>query len=489
MADLMRLQQALQNAHRAGDQQAARALAAEIIRQRQQAQMPPQAQAPNAATPTEPLQQDAYTGSVLPFSRGPDGQVRFDSDAGVLGVMKRAASLPGDVAAGRVDPRSDEAIGRAAELAAMATPITPAMRVANAPGVRTFDRDKRAETPTADELIEAAQQTFQQLEDANIQFPTEDVARVASRIQNELNQGTVVNGRRAPNIGDELASSTHNILRKLQEPPSVEDGAEVTVPFATGTEAARRQLNILASRFNTSNPYEQPAAAFAARRLVDAYEGDGLGPIVLGRDNASEALKTANRNYAAGKRSRLLTGIENDAELQAAGANSGQNLGNATRQRVKGLLTNKGAARDRAGFTDDEFNALRGVVEGSHTANVTRDLGNALGGGRGLGGTLAGGAGGAASGVALGGGLAGGAAGMAAVMGTARGSRALSNLLTQRALRRVDRDTRRLSPLYEQRLRDAPPLSLTIDTRSALARAYLAQLLNQPDTVSNVPPR
>ena len=57
-----------------------------------------------------------YSGSVLPFSRYTDGSVRFDSDAGVLGSLKRGMTLPGDVALGKVDPLSQEAIGRAADL-------------------------------------------------------------------------------------------------------------------------------------------------------------------------------------------------------------------------------------------------------------------------------------------------------------------------------------------------------------------------------------
>jgi hypothetical protein len=47
------------------------------------------------------LEGNRYTGSVLPFSIGPDGKAQFDSNAGILGGIKRAFTYPADVAAGR----------------------------------------------------------------------------------------------------------------------------------------------------------------------------------------------------------------------------------------------------------------------------------------------------------------------------------------------------------------------------------------------------
>lgn len=72
--------------------------------------------------------QQPYSGSILPFSRNEQGKVSFDSDAGLLGALKRAALLPRDVAAGDVDPMSEEGIARAFELGSMVTPISPANR-------------------------------------------------------------------------------------------------------------------------------------------------------------------------------------------------------------------------------------------------------------------------------------------------------------------------------------------------------------------------
>lgn len=70
--------------------------------------------------------QPEQKGSILPISRDAGGNVSFDSDAGITGVIKRAVTLPGDVMAGDVDPLSDEGIGRAAEFAGVFTPVSPA---------------------------------------------------------------------------------------------------------------------------------------------------------------------------------------------------------------------------------------------------------------------------------------------------------------------------------------------------------------------------
>lgn len=74
---------------------------------------PSQAQ---AATP-QPTQEQPYTSSILPFSKDAQGEVSFDSNAGLLGTVKRAFMLPGDALAGNVDTLGQEGIDRAAEFA------------------------------------------------------------------------------------------------------------------------------------------------------------------------------------------------------------------------------------------------------------------------------------------------------------------------------------------------------------------------------------
>lgn len=61
-------------------------------------------------------------GMLLPISKGADG-VSFDSDAGILGALKRSFMLPGDVMAGKVDPTGEEGIARASEFSTVFSPM------------------------------------------------------------------------------------------------------------------------------------------------------------------------------------------------------------------------------------------------------------------------------------------------------------------------------------------------------------------------------
>lgn len=88
------------------------------------------------ATPAPAPAQPAKTpwkGGILPISEGPDGKPQFDSNAGIFGIARdiaksavSGATLPGDVYAGKVDPMSDEGIGRSFELAQFASPLSVA---------------------------------------------------------------------------------------------------------------------------------------------------------------------------------------------------------------------------------------------------------------------------------------------------------------------------------------------------------------------------
>ncbi|POO56245.1 hypothetical protein [Agrobacterium rosae] len=63
-----------------------------------------------------------FSGSLLPFSKDENGEVSFDSNAGLLGGFKRAFMTPGDAMAGKFDPMSEEGIGRAFEFATTFSP-------------------------------------------------------------------------------------------------------------------------------------------------------------------------------------------------------------------------------------------------------------------------------------------------------------------------------------------------------------------------------
>lgn len=81
---------------------------------------------PAQAAPAPQVQDQSYTSSILPLSKDAQGSVSFDSNAGLLGMAKRAFMLPGDAMAGNVDTLGDEGIARAAEFAGVFSPMSPA---------------------------------------------------------------------------------------------------------------------------------------------------------------------------------------------------------------------------------------------------------------------------------------------------------------------------------------------------------------------------
>lgn len=410
--------------------------------------------------------QPAYQSGIFPLTRYDDGEIRFDSDAGIVGAIKRAVNLPGEVMRGEVNPTSDEGIGRAAEMALITSPATPSVRNATAgAGVFSKSYKPKVKAPTAEELKSAATPVYQQLDNAGTEFSVKSVDDLATAIQNELIQSKA--------IGEEMAPKTFSLLKKFQNAPQ----GSTSVPYATGLNAARKQLGRRGAKPDLNNPDDPAAASYAARRIMEWFEGGGNSGVVSGPSIPADLLKKANQNYAASKRSDLLQGKIHDAELKASAANSGKNVGNAVRQRIAGLLTNKSAHKDRVGFTERELGSLEKVVEGSATANIARDVGNNLGGGGGLGQSVTSGIGGAA-GFALAG-YPGAVAGSAGTYLTGKGARALGNTLSKRALTKVDEATRKRSPLYDETVASTPMKTLTADTRQAIAKAILTELLRE----------
>ncbi len=83
------------------------------------------------------------SGSLLPLSTNPEtGKIEFDSDVGILGMLKRAAQLPRDVLSGEVDPLSEEGLRRSAEAGLMLAPGTSGFRGTGAAIARVAGRGK-----------------------------------------------------------------------------------------------------------------------------------------------------------------------------------------------------------------------------------------------------------------------------------------------------------------------------------------------------------
>ncbi len=368
----------------------------------------------------------AFTGGILPFSIDEQGKGKFDTDAGIIGSIKRMVTTPGDVMTGKIDMNTEEGLGRALEMSAGMSPVPPSVRAGRLGVV-----EPKVAPPTSQALKEAADQGYTAVREMGVDYSPRAVTQMIGGVKVALEKDGIL---------AELAPTTHSIINKFANPP---EGAVVTV---AGLEAARRAAGLAAKDF------AKPAEQLAASRLIDEIDkfiaaADPRSVVAGPAAAAGETLVAARANSAAGKRSDSITGIEERADLRAAAANSGRNLDNTIRQRVADVVLDPKKSR---GFNADEIAALEKVVLGDGARNALRNVGNMLGGGGGLGAIVAGGGAGAMSGTMAG-------AGIGALVGTAVPAvgalaRLGQNAMARRALNGVDATTRMRSPLYADSL-------------------------------------
>lgn len=402
----------------------------------------------------------SYKSSILPLSKDAAGNVSFDSNAGILGSLKSAFTLPGDVYTGKEQLRgadgeiTPEVIGRAVDFASTFSPPTPGLRSGSGiiPGEKQQLRKSIPEVPTADDLFAEAGRNYNTMRESGVDYASDAVKNTAQALKGKLEE---------QGFDAEVAGKTHRILDKLSSPP------EGSVANIKGLHSARKTFGKIAQNF--TDPTDQSAASQAIRGLDEFIGSDDPAAVVAGAaSDAASALKAGNANYAAASRSDSLTGIERAADLRASAANSGANTGNAIRQRVASALLKP---KDTAGYSPEEIAALEQIVTGTPTQNATRYIGNLLGGGGGLGQMLTA-AVGAGTGAAAGG-QVGAAIGAAAPLAIGTTSKAISNALTRRALQSADKAVRSRSPLYEA-MKEAAPMEAVRQARTeALIRALM----------------
>lgn len=417
--------------------------------------------APDAPVPPP---KKPWSASILPLSEDEQGGIQFDTNAGVLGGLKRAFTLPGEVYKGEVDPSSPQGIDRVTEMGMAVSPVNPAVRAGgNFVGATRFSGTRPANppAPSREALYGASDAAYERARNMGVDYSSDAVRNMASGLRQSLEEDGIL---------AELAPKSFKILQKLEQPP------EGSVAPLKGLEAARRAFRNAGKDFN--NPTDQLAADRLIRGLDEFTEGDIPGSVVSGPASAARsALTEARGNYAAASRSDRLTGdegrtVQNVVDIRTNAANSGLNLDNTIRGRVGDLLLNKKAL---AGFSPEEVATLRQVNEGTFARNSLREVGNSLGGGGGIAGPLIGLGAGSATGSATNA-LIGALIGVG-VPATGRAARLGANALTSKALTKADEQVRKRSPLYEAIKAGAPP-----EVHSPEARAALIRILMQADT-------
>jgi hypothetical protein len=380
--------------------------------------------------------------------------------------LKSTVTAPGDAMSGDLQVMgpdghvTPEAIARSTEFAAAVSPINPMVRAGDraVPGVLRNVRAATVEPPTAQALKEAAQEGYETLRGLDARYSSKSISDMATGLEVTLaKQG----------INEKTAPKTIATLRELQSPP------EGGFASSSDIETIRRTFGTIGEDF--ANPTDRNAGKFARGAIDSFLAKPPSGSVLAGSEEAAEiagrTASDARANYAASKRSGKLTDLGEAAELRAAAANSGQNIGNSIRSRAASVLLNPKA---RSGFTENELAALRKVAEGTRGQNITRYVGNLLGGGGGLGAGFTAAASGAGAAAATGNPYMA-ALGVVAPLAGA-GSKTISNVMTERALKAVDKTTRMRSPLYEEMQRGAGVEA----TNPVAATSFLRSLLLAP---------
>lgn len=262
-------------------------------------------------------------------------------------------------------------------------------------------------------------------------------------------------------------------------------GMEAAPTVATGRPATIADLdnvrqvlgNAAKERDATGQLTRQAVAANRAIDHIDNFLPNLQQPDLIAGDaaKANGILDTARQNWGAAKRAEQVQTLAANAEINAASANSGANIQNATKQAFKPLLKNNYAKA--GGYSDLEKQALNKIVRGTWTGTLARGAGNVLGGGGGLG-MLAGGAAGYEE---------GGVPGAIAVGLAGRGLKMIGNRSTLNAVKNLDTLLRSRAPEALKVAAQNPKIVQLLPSDSV--KALRAMILAEPGLakISNGP--
>jgi hypothetical protein len=284
-----------------------------------------------------------------------------------------AVTLPGDAMQGNVAMTGEdghtnpEVIDRAAELASVASPVSPAARLGV--GWAGALKSEKASGPTPEMVKGAATRGYDEARNLGVELPSSNISGYADRVAQELFD--------KHGITPEQATNTYKTIDRLRDAPP---DATVTVP---NLDALRENFGGTAGNFNPNASRDQFAAVLAKKRLADHLASLTDEDAIRGpASTLAKITKEANANYSAYKTDDGIGDALYKAELQTHGTHSGTNFDNKTRQAFAKILTSDKAS---AGLRDNEVQAAEDIVKGSQSADWARTVSKVLGGGGGLG--------------------------------------------------------------------------------------------------------
>lgn len=407
----------------------------------EQLQAPNAPPIPQAAMPQDPLR-TVYQGEVLPFSKNAQGDISFDSDAGVLGMIKNAVSSVGDAKRGKLNV-ADEinnmgyfepmkpggAMSRAGEAALVLGPASVAKALPLASANKLAARSMKA--PTAKQLKAETSKGYDAAWNSGLELKGTTIKALADDMERELINSAKIS---------ENNPGMYGLLRRLQ---SVPEGGFMEAKFF---DAFRRELSDIPygdKEYGSAKIIKDKLDGFLAQLTEkDAVPGTSSGL----PQSVSKSLTEARGNAAAGFRGGRIDSLQKTAETRAAAANSGKNIDATYRGKLASFLDSPKKMR---GINSTEESAIRKVVQGKFSKNTARKIGNMLGGGGGVGLTVL------TSIAAAGGAIVSPLAAALAAGGTiavGSGARGVANRMSKKEVEALAGLMRKRSPLYSKML-------------------------------------
>lgn len=328
----------------------------------------------SAAAPTvAPADGDIVRSTLFPVSRNrKTGEYSFDSDAGLLGAIKKAINLPSDVLSGKfvtapeqpgvlteIDVARERAnqealIGRTLDLAMLASPMSAGSRTAVSAAAAGVKGAKPA-LPEIETIKQAAHSAYKVADDAGIVVSPQSVRPVFDDIAR-----TAITDGLDPTLHP-AAWATLKRLGELKNEPLALSSIDTIRQIAKDAAASR-------------TPGESRIASRMIDKIDDFVRGISEKDVVVSATNpeiGTKALFEARALWQAARKSEAVEGLVERA-ADRAGQFSGSGFENALRTEFRQFVMNK---KNLRGYADDEIAALKKVARGGAIDNAARALG------------------------------------------------------------------------------------------------------------------
>ena len=308
---------------------------------------------PGYAAATTPAPPKPYSSAIWPVSDDGQGGAQFDSNAGILGSLKRAVQLPARAMRGEFDPTSREAIPEMMEAAMVMSPISTATRAAG-PVVSSGSKmgnalqsvrrnDYKVETPTGPSV--------------------KAIKAKATKLYDEVeHSGITVHGA----AFDQMVSSLQTAMKTAGYHPRMHSKAAGAMDgisdYVGGSSVTMQDLAIVRR------------LAKAAKNSIDPDESR-IGGVMLEHIDGNmrqipgvmDKLTAADKLWHTAKKTKLLDEAVEAAKHAASGFENGLRI------EFRRLL--KKEREGKLVLTAEEKASMSAVVDGSIPANLLKGLG------------------------------------------------------------------------------------------------------------------